>query len=93
MPYGVKDSDVFCIHTLDFRIDVRQGINVGSGKFGKKSKFRALYKYLHLHKSGFPLFNEAVGLGKNPKLINVGPMSIPESRVVVLVLILISDLD
>ena len=38
MPYGVKHSDVFCIHTLDLGIDVRQGINVGSGKFGKMNK-------------------------------------------------------
>ena len=26
-------------------------------------------------------FNKAVGLGKNSKIINVGPTSIPESRV------------
>ena len=26
-------------------------------------------------------FNEAVGPGKNPKLINLGPMFIPENRV------------
>ena len=29
----------------------------------------------------YVLSNKAVGPGKNPKLINVGPMSIPESRV------------
>ena len=28
-------------------------------------------------------FNKAVGPGKNPKLINVGPMFIPDYRVVV----------
>ena len=29
----------------------------------------------------YVLSNKAVGSGKNPKLINVGPTSIPESRV------------
>ena len=29
----------------------------------------------------YVLSNKAVGPGKNPKLINVGPTSIPESRV------------
>ena len=29
----------------------------------------------------YVLSNKAVGLGKNPKLINVGPTSIPEARV------------
>ena len=29
----------------------------------------------------YELSNKAVGPGKNPKLINVGPMFIPESRV------------
>ena len=32
----------------------------------------------------YVLSDKAVGPGKNPKLINVGPTSIPESRVVVL---------
>ena len=44
------------IVTLDSGIDVGQGINVGSGKFGKKNKRRALNKYLHIaQKSTFPL--------------------------------------
>ena len=30
----------------------------------------------------YVLFNKAVGPGKNTKLINVGPTSIPEPRVV-----------
>ena len=31
----------------------------------------------------YVLSNKAVGPGKNPKLINIGPMSMPESRVLV----------
>ena len=30
----------------------------------------------------YVLSNKAVGAGKNPKLINVGPTSIPEARVI-----------
>ena len=37
----------------------------------------------HLNKL-YVLSNKAVGPGKNPKLINVGPTSSPEARVVVL---------
>ena len=40
---------------------------MGSGKFGKNNKHIA--------------FDKAVGPGKNPKLINVGPMFIPDYRV------------
>ena len=29
----------------------------------------------------YVIFNKALGPGKNPKLINVGPTSIPEARV------------
>ena len=51
--------------TLDSEIDVGQEINIGSGKFGKKNKHRALNKDLE----------------KIPKLINLGPTSILECRV------------
>ena len=34
--------------SLDFGIDVGQGINVGPGKFAKKNKHRALNKYLNI---------------------------------------------
>ena len=35
--------------TLEFGIDVRQGINVGPGKFGNKDKRRALIKLENIH--------------------------------------------
>jgi hypothetical protein len=70
------------ICTLDSGIIRGQGIYVGPGRFVKKKKRRFLNKYLHIaQKSTFPLSNKAVKPGKNPKLINIGPTSIPESRV------------
>ena len=54
------------------------GIDVGPGKFVKKNK--PILELTH-YKSTFTLFDKAVGPGKKFKLINVGPTSIPESRV------------
>ena len=69
-------------NTLDSGIDVGQGIRIGHEKFSKKNKHRALNKYLHIQKkSTLPLFNKAVGPGKNPKLMNIGPTSILEPKV------------
>ena len=48
--------------TLDLRIDVRHGMNLGHGKFDKKTKYRALNQYLRIaQKSNFPLYNKEVG--------------------------------
>jgi hypothetical protein len=58
-------------------------INVGLGEFGKKNKRRAYVVNNHLNNL-YVLSNKAVGPGKNPKLLNVGPTSISEARVVVL---------
>ena len=49
-----------------FRHTLESGIDVGQGIL-KFNNRRA--------------FNKAVGPGKNPKLINVGPTSTPEARV------------
>ena len=44
--------------------------NVEPRKFYKKNKHRALNQYLHnAQKSTFPLFNKAIGPGKNPTFI------------------------
>ena len=51
-----------------------------TGKFGKKNKCRAYVVNNHLNDL-YVLSNKAVGPGNNTELINVGPMSIPESRV------------
>ena len=92
--------------TLESWKEAGQGINVGSGKFVKKNKRRALNR----RKAGTkcanlrykkpiitlkvcrpwknPKFNKrrafvkAVRPGKNQKLINIGPMFIPDHRVV-----------
>ena len=57
------------LYTLDSRIGVGQGKNIGPGKFVKKNKHRALNYYLAtyvLHKKILPpplLFIKAVGPG------------------------------
>ncbi len=67
--------------TLASRIDVGQGINIGPGQFGKKNKRRALNTHAYVldnHPNDvYVLSNKAIGPGKNAKLINLGPMSIP----------------
>ena len=69
-------------YNLDSRIDVRQGIKVGPGKFDKKNKHRALNKH-RAWKIGqkFEVFCNEKTQEKNPKLINIGPTFIPEARV------------
>ena len=55
-------------------------------QFENKNKKNQTCKYLYglekipkINKRG--AFNKAIGPGKNTKLINIGPRSIPESRV------------
>ena len=63
---------------LDSGIDVGQGINIGPGNFFKKKGL--VLVVTHYTKNTFTL--RAVGPGKkNPKLVNLGPVSIPGFRV------------
>ena len=43
-PTVLKTTESYSLGTLDSRIDVGQGINIGHGKFNKKNKYRALNK-------------------------------------------------
>ena len=51
---------------VESRIGIVQGINVGPGRFGKRINVGPLIR--------------PQALKKNPKLINVGPMFIPDYR-------------
>ena len=60
----------FCnyVLTLDSRIDVGQGINLGPGKFGKTNKLRATTtKLRNIHRNWKIFLN----------LINIGPLIRP----------------
>ena len=54
--YSCSQSTTAATQNLHFlqlpysRIDIGQEINVGSGKFGKNNKHRALNNYLHIQK-------------------------------------------
>ena len=63
-------------------------INVGPGKFGDKDKRRAFNKLENIRNPKKKIkdnkllaFNKAVVPGKYPKLINVGPKFILDSKV------------
>ena len=79
--HGFKASRVSKVCTLESGIDVRQGINVGHGKFVKKNKGRALNKRKAWKKCAKLCYKKFIKLenickpwNKFQNLINVGPL-------------------